>query len=182
MKSYLRLFVFIGSLIYSYSTQADLFRSTLFSLNTIYLDRDYVDNGVKSQSKATDTDLRLMRIEKYWSYGAIYALSSSDASDSNRSSMGLSIGYYSEKDFYLNYHHFISSKYSFGGNSEYSKGGGYEFDVGFLSKVTSSFYVGIVMAIKNFNYTQLNAAGVTSATSASHKEVIPMFTFAVNLM
>lgn len=161
---------------------ADMFRSTLFSLNTIYLDRDYADNGVKSQSKATDTDLRLMRIEKYWSYGAIYSLSSSDASDSNRTSMGLSVGYYSEKDFYLNYHYFFSSKYAFGNSSEYSKGNGYEFDIGFLSKVTSSFYVGIVMAIKNFNYTESSVGGSVSSISASHKEVIPMFTFAVNLM
>lgn len=160
---------------------ADMFRSTLFSLNTIYLDRDYDNNGIKTQSKATDTDLRLMRIEKNWAYGGIYSLSSSDASDSSRTSVGLSGGYYSEKDFYINFHYFLSSKYSFGG-SEYSKGGGYEFDVGFLSKVTSSFYVGILMAIKNFTYTQINVGGVTSSTSASHKEVVPMFSFAINLM
>lgn len=160
---------------------ADMFRSTLFSLNTIYLDRDYDDNGVKSQSKATDTDLRLMRIEKHWAYGGIYSLSSSDASDSSRTSIGLSGGYYSEKDFYMNLHYFLSSKYSFGG-AEYSKGGGYEFDVGFLSKVTSSFYVGILVAIKNFTYSQINIGGVTSPTTASHKEVVPMFSFAINLM
>lgn len=161
---------------------ADMFRSALFSLNTIYIDRDYDNNGVKTQAKATDTDLRLMRIEKYWSYGGIYSLSSSDASDSSRASVGLSAGYYSEKDFYLNFHYFLSSKYSFGGGSEYTKGTGYEFDVGFLSKVTSSFYVGIVMAIKNFTYTEITTNGSIAGTRASHKEVIPMFTFAINLM
>lgn len=161
---------------------ADMFRSTLFSLNTIYMDRDYDDSGVKSKSTATDTDLRLMRIEKYWSYGGIYSLSSNDSSTSSRTSVGLSVGYYSEKDFYLNLHYFLSSKYSFGGASEYTKGNGYEFDVGFLSKVTSSFYVGIVMAIKNFNYSELTIAGNTSAVNSSHREVIPMFTFAINLM
>lgn len=160
---------------------ADMFRSTLFSLNTIYLDRDYNDNGFITQSKATDTDLRLMRIEKNWSFGAIYSLSSSDASDSSRTSVGLSTGYYSERDFYLNFHYFLSSKYSFGG-AEYTKGGGYEFDVGFLSKVTSSFYVGILMAIKNFTYSEMTVGGVTSSTSATHKEVIPMFSFAISLM
>lgn len=164
------------------AAHADMFRSTLFSLNTIYLDRDYDNNGVKTQSKATDTDLRLMRIEKYWSYGGIYSLSSSDASDSSRTSIGLSGGYYSEKDVYLNFHYYFSSKYSFGGGSEYTKGNGYEFDVGFLSKVTSSFYAGIMLAIKNFTYSELTVGGVKSGTSASHKEVIPMFTFAVNLM
>ena len=162
-------------------TNADMFRSTLFSLNTIYIDRDYTDNGVKTQSKATDTDLRLMRIEKNWAYGGMYALSSSDASDSSRSSLGLSVGYFSERDFYLNFHYLLSSKYSFGG-AEYTKGGGYEFDVGFLSKVTSSFYVGIMMAVKNFTYSEINMGGVTSSTSAAHREVIPMFSFAISLM
>lgn len=166
--------------LFSAVAQADLSKSTLFSLNTIYLDRDYNDNGVVYQDKITDTDLRLMRIEKQWSYGAIYSLSSNDSSDASRASYGLSVGYYSEKDFYLNYHYFYSSKYNFSGG-EY-KGTGYEFDLGFLSKVTSSFYVGIMFAIKNFNYTELSNNGVTTSINATQKEVIPMFTFAVNLM
>lgn len=173
--------IFILSFLVVNVAVADMFRSTLFSLNTIYLDRDYDDNGIKSQSKATDTDLRLMRIEKNWAYGGIYSLSSSDASDSNRTSIGLSGGYYSEKDFYLNLHYYLTSKYSFAGG-EYTKGGGYEFDIGFLSKVTSSFYVGILVAIKNFTYSAINVGGVTTPTTASHKEVVPMFSFAINLM
>ena len=159
--------------------KADMFRSTLFSLNTIYLDRDYTDNGVSNQSKTTDTDLRLTRIEKNWSYGVIYSLSSNDSSSANRTSYGLSLGYYSEKDFYLNYNYFYSSKYSFGGGNEYSKGNGYEFDLGFLTKVTSSFYVGLMFAIKSFSYSEMNT-GVS--VSATHKDTIPMFTFAVDLM
>lgn len=177
----MKLLIFVLSFLVVNIAAADMFRSTLFSLNTIYLDRDYDDNGVKSQSKATDTDLRLMRIEKSWAYGGIYSLSSSDASDSSRTSIGLSGGYYSEKDFYLNLHYFLTSKYSFGGG-EYTKGGGYEFDIGFLSKVTSSFYVGILVAIKNFTYSAINVGGVTTPTTASHKEVVPMFSFAINLM
>lgn len=168
-------------IIFAQLAQADLFKSTLFSLNTIYLDRDYNNNGSVSQDKITDTDLRLMRIEKNWSYGVIYSLSSNDSSNANRASYGLSVGYYSEKDFYLNYHYFYSSKYEFG-SSEYSKGSGYEFDLGFLSKVTSSFYVGLMFAIKNFSYSEQSNAGVTSGVSVTHKEVLPMFTFAVNLM
>lgn len=160
---------------------ADMFKSTLFSLNTIYLDRDYDDNGIKSKYKQTDTDLRLMRIEKYWAYGVIYSLSSNDSSLASRTSMGLSVGYYSEKDFYLNFHYFPTSKYSFGG-TEYSKGSGYEFDVGFLSKITSSFYVGILVALKNFSYSEQNSGGVISSISSKHREVIPMFSFAINLM
>ena len=167
--------------VFTFSAHADLSRSTIFSLNTIYLDRDYSDNGINSQSKMTDTDIRIMRVEKSWSYGAIYSLSSNDSSDANRTSMGLSVGYYSEKDFYLNYHYFLSSKYSFGAG-EYSKGSGYEFDVGFLSKVTSSFYVGIMFAMKNFSYSEQTVGGVTSGVSSNHREVIPMFTFAINLM
>jgi hypothetical protein len=162
------------------AAHADLFKSTLFELNTIYLDRDYNDNGVTAQDKITDTDLRLMRIEKGWAYGATYALSANDSTDSNRTSLGATLGYYSEKDFYLNYTYYFSSKYK-SGPTEY-KGSGYEFDLGFLSKVTSSFYVGLMFAIKNFSYTDSTTNGVSNSISATHKEVLPMFTFAVDFM
>jgi hypothetical protein len=171
----------MGLLIFSNTTKADMFKSTLFSLNTIYLDRDYDDNGFKTKSKQTDTDFRIIRIEKYWSYGAIYSLSANDASDAGRSSYGLSLGYFSEKDFYMNLHYFVSSKYRTGG-VDYTKGNGYEFDVGFLSKVTSSFYVGLLVALKNFSYTEQTVAGLKSSITSNHKEVIPMFSFGVNFM
>lgn len=161
---------------------ADMFKSTLFSLNTIYLDRDYDDSGIKTKSKETDTDLRLTRIEKNWSYGGIYSLSSNDSSVANRTSIGLSVGYFSEKDFYLNFNYFPSTRYSTGNGLSYTKGSGYEFDVGFLSKVTSSFYVGLLVAIKSFSYSEQTLGGVTSSVSSTHKEVIPMFSFAINLM
>lgn len=159
-----------------------MFKSTVFSLNTIYLDRDYDNNGVKSQAKITDTDLRLIRIEKYWAYGGLYSISSNDASDANRSSYGLTVGYYSEKDFYINVSYFLASKYSLGTGTEYTKGSGYEVDLGFLSKITSSFYAGLMIGLKNFSYTEQTTAGVKSSVSATHKEVIPMFTFAVKFM
>lgn len=176
------VFLLILMTISSLSASADLSRSTIFSLNTIYIDRDYNNNGVTSKSKQTDTDLRLTRVEKNWSYGAIYALSSNDSSDANRTSCGLSVGYYSEKDFYMNLNYFLSSKYSFNGSSEYSKGSGYEVDLGFLTKITASFYAGILIGIKNFSYSEQRIGGVTSDVSVTHREVLPMFTFAVNFM
>ncbi len=169
-------------LLLSHLAHADMFKSTLFSLNTIYVDRDYDDNGVKTKDKATDTDFRIQRIEKYWAYGLIYSLSANDSSSASRSSYGLTAGYYSEKDFYMNLHYFLSSKYKFANTSEYTKGNGYEFDIGFLSKVTSSFYVGLLVALKNFSYSEQTVNGVTSSVSATHKEVVPMFSFAVSFM
>lgn len=175
------VFLLIIVILAGLSARADLSRSTIFSLNTIYIDRDYDNNGVTSKSKQTDTDLRLTRVEKNWSYGAIYALSSNDSSDANRTSYGLSVGYYSEKDFYLNFNYFLASKYAFGSN-EYSKGTGYEVDLGFLTKITSSFYAGLLIGIKNFSYTEQRIGGVTSSASINHREVLPMFTFAVDFM
>lgn len=163
---------------------ADLSRSTLFSLNTIYLDREYIDNNVTTKSKITDTDLRLMRVEKQWAYGVIYSQSASDSSDASRSSYGLSAGYYSDKDFYINLHYFLSSKYTMG-NTEYSKGSGYELDLGFVSKITSSFYAGLMFGRKEFKYSEsttnlgLPGSSTTANTSSTHRELIPMFTFAV---
>jgi len=113
-------------------------------------------------------------------YGLNVSLSANVSSNANRTSLGLIIGYYSEKDFYLNYIYYPSSKYTFGG-TEY-KGHGYEFYLGFLSKVTSSFYVGLVFAIKNFTYTDATTAGIDSSINSTQKEVIPMFSFAVNFM
>ena len=165
--------------------QADLSRTTIFSLNTIYIDRDYTDNGVNTKSKQTDTDLRLMRVEKKWAYGLIYSQSANDSSSASRTSTGLSFGYYSEKDFYLNVHYFVNSKYSFG-TGEYTKGNGYEIDLGFVSKITSSFYAGLVIARKEFKYSELTTDGSlppftpsSGSTEATHHELIPMFTFAV---
>lgn len=178
MRSIVLLFVLLSTPL----VHADMFRSTLFSLNTIYLDRDHDDNGVKTQSKQTDTDLRLIRIERYWAYGLIYSLSSNDASDANRSSYGVTAGYYSDKDFYLNLSYFIASKYSLGTGAEYSKGNGYELDLGFLSKITSSFHAGLLVGIKNFSYSEQTLGGVTSSANVTHKEVVPMFSFAVDFM
>lgn len=177
MKYLLLITMFFGQM-----ARADMFKSTLFSLNTIYLDRDYDNNGTKYKAKATDTDFRIMRIEKYWSYGVIYSLSSNDSSDASRTSYGLSAGYYSEKDFYMNLHYFLSTKYKLSSGPEYGGGSGYEFDVGFLSKVTSSFYVGLLVALKNFTYSEQSIAGTTSSIAATQKEVIPMFSFAINFM
>jgi hypothetical protein len=178
----MKSFILIFALAFSQLAHADMFKSTLFSLNTIYLDRDYDDNGVKTQAKQTDTDLRLMRIEKHWAYGLIYSLSSNDASDANRSSYGVSAGYYSDKNFYMNLSYFISSKYALGNGTEYTKGNGYEVDLGFLSKITSSFYAGLLVGIKNFSYSEQSSGGGSSSVSATHKEVVPMFSFAVDFM
>lgn len=83
----------------------------------------------------------------------------------------------------MNLHYFLSSRYRLGGGAEYTKGNGYEFDVGFLSKVTSSFYVGLLVGLKNFTYSELtDAVGTKSTISATHKEIVPMFSFAISFM
>lgn len=176
-------FIYIQAviLLLSLVSRADMFKTTLFTVNTIYLDRDYDTNGTRTQSKSTDTDFRLIKIERNWAYGGVYSLSANDASSSNRTSMGVTIGYYSERDFFMNYTYFLSSKYNSGG-VEYTKGNGYEFDLGFLSRVTSSFYVGLMAAVKNFTYTEQTSGGAPSATNVTHREVVPMFTFGIVFM
>lgn len=175
------LFIFISSVLFMQSASADMSKMTVVSLNTIYIDRDYDVNGVKSQNKETDTDLRLTRIEKNWAYGAIYTLSSNDSSDSNRSAYGISGGYFSEKDFYMTAHYFISAKYHAAG-VEYSGGSGYGVDIGFLSKITPSFYVGLLMAHRSFTYSQQSSPAGNTAVSVTQKELLPLFTFAVVFM
>lgn len=160
--------------------KADLSKTTLFGLNTMYIDRDYDDNGTKYQTKTTDTELRVTRVDKQFGYGLIYSMSSNDSSDASRTSYGITLGYYSLKDFYVNAHYFISSKYKMGGGLEYTKGNGYGVDLGFLSKITSSFYVGLVIAHRSYSYSEISGnSGATASVSSSHKELVPLFSFAV---
>lgn len=177
----MNLYSIFGSLIFLVSgvAHADMSKTTLFSINTMYIDRDYDDNGTKTEAKTNDTDLRITRVDKQFSYGAIYSMSSNDASDANRKSYGISVGYYSVKDFYVNLHYFISSKYSFGSGAEYSKGSGFGADLGFLSKITSSFYVGLVITHRSYSYSEMSAGGSSSSVSSTHKELVPLFSFAV---
>ena len=185
MKKILFSVVLLVSTFMPTVASADLSRTTLFSLNTIYIDRDYTFANVSTHDKITDTDLRLMRIEKKWAYGVIYSQSASDSSDASRTSYGISTGYYSDKDFYINLHYFFGSKYTMGA-TEYSKGSGYEIDLGFLTKITSSFYAGLMFGRKEFKYSESTtnagfpgAPSTTAQASAVHRELIPMFTFAV---
>ncbi len=156
--------------------RADLTDTVLVTLNTIYLNRDYTDNGVKSQAKSTDTDIRLGKVFKKYYAGIIYSQSANDSSDSNRTSYGISTGYFSEKDLYIAAHYFFSSKLDHGGGIVDSKGSGFEIDLGGLFKFTSSFYLGLMMAYKTFSYSERTTLGTTASTSVTHRELLPLFT------
>ena len=156
--------------------RADLSNTNLFTLNTIYLDRDYTDNGVKYKYKTTDTDIRLGHVFRQAYAGIIYSQSANDSTDSNRTSYGLSGGYFSDRDLYIQVHYFLTSKYDHGGGIVDDKGTGYEIDLGGLFRFTSSFYLGLLMAYKSFSYTQRTINGVSAGTSVAHRELMPLFT------
>ena len=178
MKNLIGLLTF-ALLIVSIEVKAELSKTTLLSLNMMMIDRTYTDRGVESKSKQTDMDIKVTRIEKQWSYGGIFSTNTNDPSQSNRTSYGLSGGYYSDKDFYINLHYFLSSKYKLDPVTEYTKGTGFGIDLGFLVKITSSFLAGIEITHRNYNYTEITQGGVATPASATHTELIPMFTFAV---
>ncbi len=160
----------------SVTAHADLSNTVLFTINTIYIDRDYTDNGVTSQAKTTDTDLRLGKVFKNYYAGAIYSQSSNDSSDASRTSYGISTGFFSDKDLYIAAHYFLTSKFNRGSGVTDQKGSGFEIDLGGLFKFTSSFYLGLMMAYKTFNYSERSTNGVITATSVSHRELLPQFT------
>lgn len=158
------------------SAHADLSNTVLFTINTIYLDRDYTDNGMTSQFKSTDTDIRLGKIFKSYYVGGIYSQSSNDSSDANRTSYGISTGFFSDKDLYIAGHYFLTSKYGRGNGISDVKGSGIEIDLGGLFKFTSSFYLGLMMAYKSFTYTERTSNGVLTSSSVAHRELLPQFT------
>ncbi len=179
MNKMIGLFILASMVTFISPARADLSNTTLLSLDVMYLDREYEDSGTQTKSKQTDLDLKITRVVKAWSYGAIYVTNSSDPAQSSRTSYGLSGGYFSDKDFYINFHYFLSSKYNLGPGAQYSKGTGYGIDLGFLTKITSSFLAGLMLSQRNYSYTEVSAGGVSASTSATHKELIPMFTLAV---
>ncbi len=176
MNKTLFYFLLFTFLVQIQAAHADLSNTVLVTLNTIYLDRDYSDNGVKTQTKTTDTDIRFGKVFQKYYAGIIYSQSANDSSDANRTSYGLSTGYFSEKDLYIAAHYFFSSKYNLGGGIVDQKGSGYEIDLGGLFKFTSSFYMGLMMAYKIFSYSEQTNGGTTTAVSVSHKELMPLFT------
>ncbi len=155
---------------------ADLSNTYLFTLNTIYLDRDYSDNGLKFKYKTTDTDIRLGRVFRQAYAGIIYSQSANDSTNANRTSYGLSGGYFSDRDIYIEAHYFFNSKYDHGGGVVDGGGSGFEIDLGGLFRFTSSFYLGLLMAYKAFSYTERSTSGISAATSVSHRELMPLFT------
>lgn len=171
-----KLFLFLVITTSSVYCKADLNNTFIFTINTIYLDRDYSDNGVKTKAKTTDTDLRLGKVFRSYYGGLIYSQSANDSLAASRTSYGLSGGYYSDRDLYMVAHYYLSSTYDHGGGVIDQKGSGFEIDLGGLFRFTSSFYLGLLMAYKSFSYSERSFAGVTSGTSVSHRELMPMFT------
>lgn len=176
MKNFFRLFVALSAVLMSSPAHADLNNTYLFTLNTIYIDRDTTDNGIKTKSKTTDTDIRLGKVFRSYYAGLIYSQSANDAAVSNRTSYGLSGGYYSERDLYMVAHYFFSSKNSLNGGFSEDRGTGFEIDLGGLFRFTSSFYLGLIMAYKTFSYNDRTINSVSSSTSVSSHELMPLFT------
>ena len=176
MKKTLSILICLFAFSFSIKSHADLNNTYLFTINTIYLDRDYSDNGVKLKYKTTDTDIRLGKVFRQYYAGVIYSQSSNDSLSSNRVSYGVSGGYYSERDLYLVAHYYLNSTFDQGGGVIDQKGSGFEFDLGGLFRFTSSFYLGLMMAYKSFSYSERQIGGVTSSTSVAHRELMPLFT------
>ncbi len=171
LETLLVLTVFFGL-----KAHADLSNTYLFTLNTIYLDRNYSDNGTKFKYKTTDTDIRLGKVFRQAYAGIIYSQSANDSITSNRTSYGISAGYFSDRDLYLQGHYYFSSNYDHGGGIVDQKGSGIEIDLGGLFRFTSSLYLGLLMAYKAFSYAERSTNGVTTGTSVAHRELMPLFT------
>lgn len=176
MRYTVSLFCLLLTAFCTLRAHADLSNTYLFTLNTIYLDRDYSDNGVKLKYKTTDTDLRLGRVFRQAYAGVIYSQSANDSTAANRTSYGISGGYFSDRDIYIEASYFLTSKYDHGGGIVDEKGSGFEIDLGGLFRFTSSFYLGLLMAYKSFSYSQRTTNGIPADTSVAHRELMPLFT------
>jgi len=174
-------FLSLALLLFSGLAKADLSNTTLFQANMMYIDRNFSNGTTSTSYKTQDIDLRLGRVFKKVYAGVVSSQTSYDLLTANRSSVGLSVGYFSDRDIYLMLHYFLSSKYQESSIFNYQKGSGTQVDLGGLFKFSSSFLGGILFSYKSMTYSELVSNNVTSTVNISHREMLPMFTLAFSL-
>ncbi len=174
-------YTLLMTLFFSCIVKADLSNTTLFKANIMYVDRSFSNGTTSTSYKTQDLDLRLGRVFKKVYAGIISSQSNYDLLTANRSSLGVSLGYFSDKDVYLMVHYFVSSKYQEFSTLNYQKGSGTQVDLGGLFKLSSSFLAGMLFSYKSLTYSELVTNGVSTTVNLSHREMLPMFTLAVSL-
>ncbi len=95
------------------------------------------------------------------------------------SQMGASVGYYGSSGIHFVGHYIFSASLG-GGAGPYSQGSGIQADFGYLSSVTSNFFIGVDLSYRSISYRELG--GVALPSSFTRTELFPMLSLMFTLM
>ncbi len=129
---------------------------------------DVVTSGVTSSGESSSNiyDVSLGNQMSSGLYlGALYSTRSDKATDTTTgSAMGVSFGFIGDSGFNIIATYFLSAT-----DGDYKKGSGYQIDLGWRHFLSSSFYLGTKVAVRNLKYTENEtlSSGFESVTYAT---------------
>jgi uncharacterized protein YjbI with pentapeptide repeats len=101
------------------------------------------------------------------------------AASTGGSQTGASVGYYGSSGIHFVGHYIFSAKLG-GFAGAYEQGSGLQADFGYLSAVTSNFFIGVDLSYRNLTYKELNGAKLPS--NFTRTELFPMLSLMFTLM
>lgn len=186
-KRLLKIFVtvYLGSTAVFARAQSVVFSPSLFYKT--YSDDFERENGAVLESEVVETyyDIKLgVVLDNQLYLGAIYSQMSRDFQSDDvervRTSYGASVGYLQPQGWYILAHYFLASNYEYTETLTFKGGSGFQFDLGYLVDLGSSFQLGPQISYKSFSYTELDDDGSSEdLEKGNSSDLLPMVTLAV---
>lgn len=157
--------------------------TAILGLSTFYYSSSSESGGVSTTSTNTIYDLKGGYVtSKGLFLGLLYTMRDDNlpgAVATGGTQLGASVGYYGSSGIHFVGHYITSAK--LGGNpSAYEKGSGIQADFGYLSSVTSNFFIGVDLSYRSITYK--DQGGVTLTNSYKRTELFPMLSLMFTLM
>lgn len=155
----------------------------LLGLSAFYYSANTDDGTFSGRSTNTIYDLKAGYVTSKGLFGGLlYTLRNDDLAGMNASDgsqLGASIGYYGSSGIHFVGHYIFSAKLG-GFAGAYDKGRGVQADFGYLSSVTSNFFIGVDLSYRSISYKEQN--GIALANDHKRTELFPMLSLMFTLM
>lgn len=172
-KKILAFAVFLVSGAFSLQSLAANSNGVLVSAN-IFMYNNQVEQspGGESKSNTSIYDIKAGYLSGNGLYlGGIYTLRSAETNSGSvdGNALGASIGYVGASGFYLKGHYLLSAEYD-----NLKEGTGFQADFGYLTNITSSFFVGVELTYRSIDYKKVESSPGTDSLKIT--ETFPMLT------
>ncbi|AHZ84328.1 hypothetical protein Bb109J_c1636 [Bdellovibrio bacteriovorus] len=172
-KQILALAVFMAGSVLSLQSQAATSNGVLVNANIfMYNNSTETTPGGESKSNSSIYDIKLGYISGNGLYlGGLYTLRKveTDSGSVDGNALGASIGYVGASGFYVKGHYLLSAEYD-----TLKEGTGIQADFGYMTNVTSSFFVGVELTYRSIEYKKNEASPGMDSLKIS--ETFPMLT------